>query len=150
LKDASFRLPPVTDVDAEEMIDRLRLAPLIAGYRGQPAGDRKALVDVIQRVSALSEIAPEIAEMDLNPVRLLEPGQGAVAVDARIRVDSAWGLLPPDSPQLAKAVAAANRPASPSGTRAPTSWPARVTARRRPPRRERHPLRRAPCRRRTR
>jgi len=89
LKDASFRLPPVTDVDAEEMIDRLRLAPLIAGYRGQPAGDRKALVDVIRRVSALSEIAPEIAEMDLNPVRLLEPGQGAVAVDARIRVDSA-------------------------------------------------------------
>jgi acetyl coenzyme A synthetase (ADP forming)-like protein len=86
LRDASFRLPPVTDVDAEEMISRLRLAPLLAGYRGAPAGDRAALVDVIRRVSALTEIAPEIVEMDLNPVRLLQPGRGAMAVDARIRV----------------------------------------------------------------
>jgi acetyl coenzyme A synthetase (ADP forming)-like protein len=89
LKDASFHLPPVTDVDAGQMIDRLRLAPLLSGYRGAPAGDRAALVDVIRRVSALTEVAPEILEMDLNPVRLLAPGQGAVAVDARIRVGKA-------------------------------------------------------------
>ncbi|HEV8479502.1 MAG TPA: acetate--CoA ligase family protein, partial [Candidatus Eisenbacteria bacterium] len=86
LRDASFRLPPVTDVDAGEMIDKLRLSPLLAGYRGAPAGDRAALIEVIRRISALTEIAPEILEMDLNPVRLLAPGQGAVALDARIRV----------------------------------------------------------------
>jgi acyl-CoA synthetase (NDP forming) len=91
LRDASFRLPPVTDVDAEEMIDRLRLAPLLAGYRGSRPGDRQAFVDVLRRVSALTEVAPEIIEMDLNPVRLLEPGRGAVAVDARIRIGHLQG-----------------------------------------------------------
>lgn len=89
LRDASFRLPPVTDVDAGEMIEKLRLAPLLDGYRGAPAGDRAELIEVIRRISALTEIAPEILEMDLNPVRLLAPGQGAVAVDARIRVGPA-------------------------------------------------------------
>jgi acyl-CoA synthetase (NDP forming) len=86
LRDASFRLPPVTDVDAEEMIDRLRLAPLLAGYRGAPAGDREALVDILRRVSALAEIVPELREMDLNPIRLRPPGRGAVAVDVRMRI----------------------------------------------------------------
>jgi len=86
LRDASFRLPPVTDTDAEEMIDRLRLHPLLDGYRGAPAGDRAALVALVQRVSALVEAAPELREMDLNPVKVLPPGQGAVVVDARIRM----------------------------------------------------------------
>jgi len=86
LRDASFRLPPVTDADAAEMIERLRLHPLLDGYRGAPAGDRPALVTLIQRVSALVEAAPELREMDLNPVKVLPPGQGAVVVDARIRM----------------------------------------------------------------
>jgi acetyl coenzyme A synthetase (ADP forming)-like protein len=86
LRDASFRLPPVTDLDAAEMIERLRLRPLLDGYRGAPAGDRDALVALIQRVSALVEAVPELREMDLNPVKVLPPGQGAVVVDARVRV----------------------------------------------------------------
>jgi acyl-CoA synthetase (NDP forming) len=86
LRDASFRLPPVTDLDAAEMIDRLRLKPLLDGYRGAPAGDRSALLSLVQRVSALVEAIPELREMDLNPVKVLPPGHGAVVVDARMRV----------------------------------------------------------------
>ncbi|MGH7789410.1 MAG: acetate--CoA ligase family protein, partial [Candidatus Binatia bacterium] len=86
LRDAAYRLPPVTDVDAAEMIGTLRLAPLLDGYRGRPAGDRPALAGVIQRVSALVELIPELRELDLNPVKVLPPGRGAVVVDARMRI----------------------------------------------------------------
>ena len=86
LRDVSFRLTPVTDVDAHEMIAKLRATKLLDGYRGAPPGDRDALVDVIQRVSALVEIVPELRELDLNPVKVLAPGRGAVVVDARIRI----------------------------------------------------------------
>ena len=58
----------------------------------QPIGDflevsdRDALVDVILRVSALVEVVPELRELDLNPVKVLAPGKGAVIVDSRLRV----------------------------------------------------------------
>jgi len=86
LRDVSFHLTPVTDIDARDMIDRLRGRRLLDGYRGMPPGDRDALVDVIMRVSALVEVVPEARELDLNPVRVLEPGKGAVVVDGRMRV----------------------------------------------------------------
>ena len=86
LHDVAFRLTPVTDVDAAEMIDKLRSAKLLDGYRGAPPGDRAALVSIIMRVSALVEIVPELRELDLNPVKVLEPGRGALAVDGRLRV----------------------------------------------------------------
>jgi acyl-CoA synthetase (NDP forming) len=86
LRDASFRLPPVSDLDAGEMIDRLRLRALLDGYRGAPPGDRAALVELLQRVSALVEAMPELCELDLNPVKVLAPGDGVVVVDARLRL----------------------------------------------------------------
>jgi acetate---CoA ligase (ADP-forming) len=86
LRDASFRMPPLSDLDAAEMIDRLRLRALLDGYRGAPAGDRGALIRLLQQVSALVEAVPEVRELDLNPVKVLPPGHGAVPVDARIRV----------------------------------------------------------------
>ena len=86
LRDVSFHLTPVTDIDARDMVDRLRARRLLDGYRGMPPGDRDALVDVIMRVSALVEVVPEARELDLNPVRVLEPGKGAVVVDGRMRV----------------------------------------------------------------
>jgi hypothetical protein len=66
--------------------DRLRARRLLDGYRGRPPGDRDALADVVKRVSALVEIVPELRELDLNPVKVLEPGKGAVVVDGRMRV----------------------------------------------------------------
>jgi acyl-CoA synthetase (NDP forming) len=84
MRDVSFRMAPVTDADAAEMIDRLRMRPLLDGYRGAPRADRAALVDLVQRVSALADAVPEIRELDLNPVKVLAEGQGVIVVDARI------------------------------------------------------------------
>jgi acyl-CoA synthetase (NDP forming) len=86
LNDAAFRLSPVTDLDAEEMLASLRSTRILDGYRGALPGDRAALVSVLMRVSALVEVVPEILELDLNPVKVLEPGKGAVVLDARMRV----------------------------------------------------------------
>jgi acetyl coenzyme A synthetase (ADP forming)-like protein len=86
LHDVSFRLTPVTDVDAAEMIAKLRASKLLDGYRGGQPGDRAALSAVVMRISALVEIVPELLELDLNPVKVLAPGQGAIVVDGRMRV----------------------------------------------------------------
>jgi acyl-CoA synthetase (NDP forming) len=86
LRDVAFRLTPVSDIDAAEMIAKLRSAQLLDGYRGSPPADRGALIGVILRISALVEIVPELRELDLNPVKVLEPGKGAVAVDGRMRI----------------------------------------------------------------
>jgi acyl-CoA synthetase (NDP forming) len=85
-KDVSFRVTPVTDVDAAEMLDQLRGRRLFEGFRGAPPADRAALLDVLLRISALVELVPELAELDLNPVVVLERGVGAIAVDARLRL----------------------------------------------------------------
>jgi acetyl coenzyme A synthetase (ADP forming)-like protein len=86
VRDVAFRLPPVSDVDARAMLSRLRATRLLDGYRGMPPGDREALVTLIMRVSALVEVVPELRELDLNPVKVLEPGRGVIVVDARMRV----------------------------------------------------------------
>jgi acyl-CoA synthetase (NDP forming) len=86
LHDVAFRLPPVTDRDADEMLSALRTRVLLDGYRGAPPGDRDALATLILRVSALVEHIPELLELDLNPVKVLPPGQGAIVVDGRMRI----------------------------------------------------------------
>jgi acyl-CoA synthetase (NDP forming) len=86
LRDVAFRLSPVTDVDAAEMIGKLRASKLLDGYRSFPPGDRDALISVITRISAIVEVVPELRELDLNPVKVLPPGQGAIVVDGRMRV----------------------------------------------------------------
>jgi acyl-CoA synthetase (NDP forming) len=89
LRDVSFRITPVSDIDAGEMIASLRGARLLAGFRGSPAVDREALLDVIQRLSALVEAFPELVELEINPLKVLP--RGAVAVDARMRLAPASG-----------------------------------------------------------
>jgi acetate---CoA ligase (ADP-forming) len=88
-KDVSFRVSPVSDRDAADMLDQLRGKQLLDGFRGAPPADRPALIDVIQRVAALVELVPELIELDLNPVIVHGPGQGALAVDARMRAGTA-------------------------------------------------------------
>ena len=95
--DAAVRVPPVTDVDAEEMLSQLRTVRLLAGHRGEPPGDRPALVSIIRRVSALAEIVPELIELELNPVKVLAPGRGAVVVDGRMQIAPRSGPLAPAS-----------------------------------------------------
>jgi acyl-CoA synthetase (NDP forming) len=86
IHDVAFRLSPVTDLDARDMLASLRTARVLDGYRGAAPGDREALVAVLQRVSALIEAIPELTEMDLNPLKVLPPGKGAIVVDARMRL----------------------------------------------------------------
>lgn len=84
MKDVAFRLNPLSELDAHEMINDVKAAKLLSGYRGEPPGDVAALEDLLLRVSALVEDVPEIVEMDLNPVKVLPPGEGVRVVDARI------------------------------------------------------------------
>jgi acyl-CoA synthetase (NDP forming) len=86
LKDVAFRLTPVTNVEAAAMLRELRASQLLDGYRGSAAADRDALEKIILRISALTEAVPELLELDLNPVKVLPPGRGAVVVDGRLRL----------------------------------------------------------------
>jgi acetyl coenzyme A synthetase (ADP forming)-like protein len=86
VRDVAFRLPPVTDRDAQEMLGALRTSVLLEGYRGAPPGDREAFIGVVLRVSALVDSIPELQELDLNPVKVLPPPQGAIVVDGRMRL----------------------------------------------------------------
>lgn len=84
LHDAEFRLHPLTERDADDMIGALRGAALLKGHRGAAPADIAALRDVLLRVSALVTACPEIQELDINPLRVLS--RGAHALDVRIRV----------------------------------------------------------------
>jgi acetyl coenzyme A synthetase (ADP forming)-like protein len=84
IADTTFRLHPLSDHDAQEMIDGLRSAPLLRGYRSAPPADEAALRDALLRISELVTVCPEIQELDLNPLIVL--AEGLCAVDARIRV----------------------------------------------------------------
>jgi len=86
LGDVAFRIHPVTDVDVDHMIKEVKSSKLLDGYRGGEPGDVPALKEALLRVSAMIDELPEIAEMDLNPVKVLPPGQGLRVVDLRIRV----------------------------------------------------------------
>jgi acetyl coenzyme A synthetase (ADP forming)-like protein len=82
--EATFRIAPLTDVDAEELVTRGKAGRLVAGFRGAPAADREALVELVHRLARLGEDLPAVAELDLNPVLALP--DRCVAVDARVRV----------------------------------------------------------------
>ncbi|MGB6873978.1 MAG: acetate--CoA ligase family protein [Dehalococcoidia bacterium] len=84
LRDITFRIHPLTDVDVQEMVRSVKAHQLFAGWRGSKPSDVKALEDLLLRVSAMVEDLPQIAEMDLNPVKAQEQGKGHVVVDARI------------------------------------------------------------------
>jgi acyl-CoA synthetase (NDP forming) len=88
LGDVQFRITPLTDHDATEMVRGIKGYRLLTGYRGHPAADVEAIEDVLLRISRLVEAIPGISELDLNPIFALPPGQGCRIVDARIRVES--------------------------------------------------------------
>ncbi len=85
--DVAVRLAPLTSLDVDEMLHSLATFPLLTGYRGAPKADLKALRELLLRTSAMVEAHHEIAELDLNPV--IVAAEGVMAVDARIRVETA-------------------------------------------------------------
>ncbi|MCF6242204.1 MAG: acetate--CoA ligase family protein, partial [Bacteroidales bacterium] len=85
LKDVSAGLAPLNKNEALSMIKSLKSYKIIQGIRGQKGADEQKLAEIMIRLSALLHFAPEIIEMDLNP--LLADGEQIVAVDARIRIE---------------------------------------------------------------
>ncbi|MFZ2445306.1 MAG: acetate--CoA ligase family protein [Syntrophobacteraceae bacterium] len=81
-RDVAMRLLPFTRQDALEMLDEIKGAQLLKGFRGRPAIDRDALADGLLRLAAIAREHPDIAEIDLNPVMAYP--EGMVVVDARI------------------------------------------------------------------
>jgi acetyl coenzyme A synthetase (ADP forming)-like protein len=86
LKDVAFALAPLTRREAEEMLEGTWAGRKLAGYRNIPAADRHAVVDALLRLASLAEALPQIKEIEINPLRVLPPGQGAWAVDVRVKV----------------------------------------------------------------
>lgn len=87
LKDVSFRVVPLTERDAGQMIGDIKGRPILDGVRGQPPADIEALKRAILKVSEFVQSHPEVRELDLNP--MFAYPDGAMAVDARIVVAEA-------------------------------------------------------------
>ena len=83
-KDHAVALPPLNASLARDMVERSHLSPLLAGYRGRPAADDKALLDTLLKVSQMACDLPWLAELDINP--LLVDAHGVLALDARVRL----------------------------------------------------------------
>lgn len=84
LGDRAFHVTPLSDADAGRLVESLRGAPLLHGYRGTDAVDVASLEELLMRVARLADDVPEVVELDLNPV--IVTAQGSTAVDARVRV----------------------------------------------------------------
>jgi acyl-CoA synthetase (NDP forming) len=84
LRDVAFRLAPLSEGEAREMVAETAAGRLLAGVRGQPAGDVDAVVRALVGVGQLMADLPCVAEVDLNPLIVGTGGEGAWAVDARI------------------------------------------------------------------
>ena len=84
LGDIGYRIPPLTDVDVDELISSIKAVPLLDGYRGAKPIDRESLRDLVGRVSMLADDIPDIASLELNPV-LAQP-QGVQVLGADIRL----------------------------------------------------------------
>jgi len=83
-KDVAFRIHPLTDVDAQEMIRSVKAYQLLKGWRGSEPSDIKAIEELLLRISAMVEDQSQITELDLNPVKILERTNGYMVVDARV------------------------------------------------------------------
>lgn len=82
LKDVTFRIAPITEDEAREMITAVKAYPLLKGYRNTPLADIEAIVEILLNTSRLVMEHQEIKELDLNPIMVYE--KGAKTVDARI------------------------------------------------------------------
>lgn len=85
LKDVTFRVAPVSEEQAYQMLLDIKAAPILAGVRGEAERDRRKLAEVLSRFSQMIyDLRDEISECDANPVLVYEAGQGVKVVDARV------------------------------------------------------------------
>jgi succinyl-CoA synthetase beta subunit len=86
LKDVAFALAPLTDRDDDAMLEKTWAGRKLRGFRNLPPADREAVYQTLARLAQLAFDCPELAEIEVNPLRVLAQGQGAYAVDVRARV----------------------------------------------------------------
>jgi len=91
LKDVTFRIHPLTDIDASEMVRSVKAYRLLEGWRGSKPADTEAVEELLLSISAMVEDLPQIHELDLNPVKVLEGRNGYVVIDARVMLAGAPG-----------------------------------------------------------
>lgn len=84
LGDRAYRIPPLTDADAAEMVREVKAAPLLLGYQGGVVADLAAVEDLVHRVSRLADDLPEVAMIELNPVLVGESGLSVVNASMRV------------------------------------------------------------------
>jgi len=84
LKDVSFSLSPITTEECKKMMENTKTYNLLSGIRGEKPVDIDAIVTSLLRLSQLVMDFPEIAEVDINPLKVGQIGDGAFVVDARI------------------------------------------------------------------
>ena len=87
LKDVAFRIAPVTRDEIRQMILETYAGQLMQGFRGQPAMDVEAVVEVVGRIAQLALDFPMISELEINPLIVYEAGKGVIAVDSRAILD---------------------------------------------------------------
>jgi acetyltransferase len=87
LKDVAFALAPVTREEANHLLESTWAGRKLGGYRNLPPADREAVLQVLFRLGQLAADFPQLAEIEINPLRVLAAGKGALAVDVRVRVE---------------------------------------------------------------
>ncbi len=88
LKDVTFALAPVTREEAEDMLERTWAGRKLRGYRNIPPADREAVVNALLCLAQLAVDFPELAEIEINPLRVMGEKQGVLALDVRARLAS--------------------------------------------------------------
>jgi acetyl coenzyme A synthetase (ADP forming)-like protein len=86
ISDVAFALAPLNRVEAEALLDRTWAGQRLSGYRNLRPADKEAVIDALFRLSQLMMDFPQIAEVEINPMRVLEDGHGALAVDVRLKI----------------------------------------------------------------
>ncbi|MEO0074315.1 MAG: acetate--CoA ligase family protein [candidate division WOR-3 bacterium] len=89
LKDVVFRVAPINEISADSMVNGIKAAPLLKGFRGEKPRDIAKVRECLQRLSQLVTDFAEFEEIDINPLLVYEEGQGALVVDARFLVRGA-------------------------------------------------------------
>ncbi len=83
-KDVIFKIAPVTNVEAQEMLSSIKAYALLEGIRGEKGVNKNSVIEIIQRISQLVTDFPIIQEMDINPIMAFEDNN--IVVDARIKI----------------------------------------------------------------
>ncbi|MBI4396062.1 MAG: acetate--CoA ligase family protein [Elusimicrobia bacterium] len=84
LKDVTFRLAPIRELGAQEMVRNIRAFKILEGVRGEAQADLEKIEECLMRLSQLAQECPEIEELDINPLVTYNKGEGCAVVDARI------------------------------------------------------------------